>query len=201
MAHHFNCSSFFSLRLCGDYTTIATIGMFIVMQACAKQMSKQREEDAAAAASAANSDSSNAGLSSSLPAYSIVNTASVAGLRGTPAMIAYASSKAAVLAMSVTASKDFAPYGIRVNSISPALIGPGMMWDRQNKLHAESGSPYFASDPEVVARNKINSVPLKRLGTVEEVIKAVDFLLCNQSSYVTGTNLVVDGGMSSGLKA
>lgn len=132
--------------------------------------------------------------------YSIVNTSSVAGLRGTPAMVAYASSKAAVLAMTVSTSKDLAPYGIRVNAVSPALIGPGYMWDRQNELHAKSGSPYFANDPETVAKNKVNSVPMKRLGSIREVIQSVAFLLSDSSSYTTGTNLVVDGGMSSGLK-
>merc|ERR1711862_238986 len=90
--------------------------------------------------------------------FSIVNTSSVAGLRGALGMVAYSSSKAAVLAMTVSAAKDLAPYGIRVNSVSPALIGPGYMWTRQNELHASSGSPYFSSDPEQVAANKINSV-------------------------------------------
>lgn len=52
-------------------------------------------------------------------------------------------------------AQDLAPFGIRVNAVSPALIGPGMMWTRQNELHAQSGSPYFATDPEVVAQNKI----------------------------------------------
>jgi NAD(P)-dependent dehydrogenase (short-subunit alcohol dehydrogenase family) len=132
--------------------------------------------------------------------YSIVNTSSVAGLRGTPAMVAYASSKAAVLAMTVSTSKDLAPYGIRVNAVSPALIGPGFMWDRQNELHAKSGSPFFATDPEVVAKNKVNSVPMKRLGSTKEVIQSVAFLLSDHSSYTTGTNLVIDGGMSAGLK-
>ena len=130
----------------------------------------------------------------------ICNTSSVAGLRGTPAMVAYASSKAAVLAMTVSTSKDLAPSGIRVNAVSPALIGPGYMWTRQNELHAQSGSPYFDTDPEVVAKSKIGSVPLKRLGSIEEVVKTVAFLLSDDSSYTTGTNLVVDGGMSSGLK-
>ena len=131
----------------------------------------------------------------------IVNTASVAGLRGTPAMVAYSSSKAAVLAMTVATSKDLAPYGIRVNAVSPALIGPGFMWTRQNELHAQSGSPYFHTDPDVVAKNKVNGVPMKRLGSVEEVVKSVAFLLSDEASYTTGTNLVVDGGMSGGLKA
>ena len=54
-----------------------------------------------------------------------------------------------------TLQKDLAPYGIRVNAISPALISPGFMWTRQNELHAESGSPYFASNPEDVAKAKI----------------------------------------------
>jgi len=160
-------------------------GMFIVLQTVAKQMVKQQTE-------ATDSSTKNS--------YSIVNTSSVAGLRGTPAMVAYASSKAAVLAMTVSTSKDLAPYGIRVNAISPALIGPGFMWDRQNELHAASGSPYFATDPETVAKNKVNGVPMKRLGTIEEVIQSVSFLLSQESSYTTGTNLVVDGGMSAGLK-
>eukprot|EP00957_Ditylum_brightwellii_P015572 1174577-Ditylum_brightwellii.AAC.1 len=93
---------------------------------------------------------------SSSHSFSIVNTASVAGLRGTPAMIAYSSSKAAVLAMTVSSSKDLAPYGIRVNAVSPALIGPGFMWTRQNELHAASGSPYFDSDSDKVASAKVN---------------------------------------------
>lgn len=161
-------------------------GMFIVLQTVAKQMVKQQKE------AIDNEESNNH--------YSIVNTSSVAGLRGTPAMVAYASSKAAVLAMTVSTSKDLAPHGIRINAISPALIGPGFMWDRQNELHASSGSPYFATDPETVAKNKVDSVPMKRLGTIEEVIRSVSFLLSQESSYTTGTNLVVDGGMSSGLK-
>ena len=55
--------------------------------------------------------------------------------------------------------QDLAPYNIRVNAISPALIGPSRMWDRQNELHAATGSPYFDSDPQVVAERKVASVP------------------------------------------
>lgn len=158
----------------GLVMNINVTGMFIVLQAVAKQMAKQERDGS--------------------QTFSIVNTSSVAGLRGTPAMVAYASSKAAVLAMTVSTSKDLAPMGIRVNAVSPALIGPGFMWDRQNELHAKSGSPYFATDPETVAKNKVGGVPMKRLGTIEEVIQSVAFLLSDQSSYTTGTNLVVDGG-------
>ena len=56
---------------------------------------------------------------SSTKKYAIVNTASVAAMRGTPAMVAYSSSKAAVIAMTVSSAKDLAPHGIRVNAISP----------------------------------------------------------------------------------
>eukprot|EP00591_Stephanopyxis_turris_P009438 CAMPEP_0195518210 /NCGR_PEP_ID=MMETSP0794_2-20130614/12581_1 /TAXON_ID=515487 /ORGANISM="Stephanopyxis turris, Strain CCMP 815" /LENGTH=287 /DNA_ID=CAMNT_0040647137 /DNA_START=166 /DNA_END=1029 /DNA_ORIENTATION=+ len=168
-----------------DFSNVMNInvtGMFIVLQSVAKRMAAEKEEEGGRG-------------------FSIVNTASVAGLRGTPAMVAYSSSKAAVLAMTVSTAKDLAPHGIRVNAVSPALIGPGYMWTRQNELHAKSGSPYFLSDPERVAEGKINSVPMKRLGSVEEVIKSVAFLLSDDSSYTTATNLVVDGGMSGGLKA
>lgn len=161
-------------------------GMFTVLQAVSKRM-------AAANDAVTNEDER------SRHNFSIVNTASVAALRGTPAMVAYSSSKAAVIAMTVSAAKDLAPHGIRVNAISPALIGPGYMWTRQNELHASSGSPYFSTDVDTVAASKVNSVPMKRLGSIEEVVKSVAYLLSDDSSYTNAFNLVVDGGLSGGL--
>jgi len=166
-----------------DFARVMNInvtGMFRVLQAVSKRMA-------------------NASGDKSDYKFAIVNTASVAALRGTPAMVAYSSSKAAVIAMTVSSAKDLAPHGIRVNAISPALIGPGYMWDRQNELHAKSNSPYFATNPEKVAEGKINSVPMKRLGTIDEVVKSVAYLLSDDSSYTTAFNLVVDGGLSGGL--
>jgi 2-dehydro-3-deoxy-L-rhamnonate dehydrogenase (NAD+) len=98
----------------------------------------------------------------------------------------------------MTAAKDLAPHHIRVNTVLPALIGPeeAYMWKRQNQLHAASGSPYFARSEAEVGANKINGVPMKRLGTVEEVVSAVDYLLSDESSYITGTSLVVAGGLA-----
>jgi NAD(P)-dependent dehydrogenase (short-subunit alcohol dehydrogenase family) len=131
-----------------DFARVMNInvtGMFIVLQSVARQMSRQHAEEGKA---------EDKDATTSHP-YSIVNTASVAGLRGTPAMVAYSSSKAAILAMTVSSAKDLAPHGIRVNAISPALIGPGFMWTRQNELHAASGSPYFPSDADEVAKAKI----------------------------------------------
>ena len=67
-------------------------------------------------------------------------------------------------------------------------------------LLTSMSSLLVATDPETVAKNKVNGVPMKRLGSIDEVIQSVAFLLSDNSSYTTGTNLVVDGGMSSGLK-
>lgn len=77
---------------------INVVGLFIVLQVVSKKMAE--ENDAS-------------------KGYAIVNTASVAALRGTPAMVAYSSSKAAVIAMTVSSAKDLAPHKIRVNAISP----------------------------------------------------------------------------------
>lgn len=70
---------------------------------------------------------------------------------------------------------------------------------RQNELHAQCNSPYFANDPEKVAQGKIQGVPMKRLGSIEEVLKSVAYLLSEDSSYTTAFNLVVDGGLSGGI--
>lgn len=124
----------------------------------------------------------------------IVNMASHAGVDGPPNMLAYAASKFAVIGMTQTAAKDLAPDGIRVNSVSPSLIGPGVMWTRQTELQAAVGSQYFAADPKVVEQDLINSVPLRRLGTLEEVANGVAFLMSDEASYITGFNLDLTGG-------
>ncbi|MBD1876424.1 SDR family oxidoreductase [Nodosilinea sp. FACHB-131] len=124
----------------------------------------------------------------------IVNMASHAGVDGPPNMLAYAASKFAVVGMTQTAAKDLAPYGIRVNALSPSLIGPGFMWTRQTELQAGVGSQYFDADPKVVEQQMINSVPLRRLGRLEEVASGVAFLMSDEASYITGFNLDITGG-------
>jgi len=126
---------------------------------------------------------------------SIVNMASMAATGGPPNMIAYATSKAAILGMTQTASKDLAPHGIRVNAVSPAYMGPGFMWTRQVDLQAAAGSQYFAADPAVVAEQMIGSVPMRRYGLMEEIPGAVAFLLGNDASYITGINVPIAGGI------
>ncbi|MBE9158077.1 SDR family oxidoreductase [Nodosilinea sp. LEGE 06152] len=124
----------------------------------------------------------------------IVNMASHAGVDGPPNMLAYAASKFAVIGMTQTAAKDLAPYGIRVNALSPSLIGPGFMWTRQTELQAGVGSQYFDADPKVVEQQMIDSVPLRRLGSLEEVANGVAFLMSDEASYITGFNLDITGG-------
>jgi len=125
---------------------------------------------------------------------SIVNTASMAGIAATPNMIAYSASKAAVKHMTIIAAKDLAPFDIRVNSISPAYIGPGFMWTRQVELQAKAGSVYFSEDPEKVASQMVESVPMRRYGSINEVIGPVLFLLSDDASYLTGIDIKITGG-------
>lgn len=128
----------------------------------------------------------------------IVNTASMAATGGPPNMIAYATSKAALLGMTQTASKDLAPHGIRVNSISPAFIGPGALWTRQVELQAAAGSQYFDNDAEAVAVGMISSIPMRRYGGLGEIPGTVAYLLSDHASYVTGINIPIAGGILPG---
>jgi NAD(P)-dependent dehydrogenase (short-subunit alcohol dehydrogenase family) len=127
---------------------------------------------------------------------SIVNIASMAGVSGAPNMPAYSASKAAVIGLTKAAAKDLAPHGIRVNAVSPAFIGPGRMWDIQVAQQAAAGSQYYATEPEAVAAQMIEMVPIRRYGSVHEVATVVAFLLSDDASYVTGVNLEVSGGSS-----
>ena len=124
---------------------------------------------------------------------SVVNVASMAW-HGAPNMPAYSMSKAAVVGLTRSAAKDLAPYSIRVNSVSPGFIGPGAMWDRQVAEQAAVVSPYYLDDVADVADQMIGMVPLDRYGSVDEVASAVGFLLSDDSSYITGSDLEIAGG-------
>ncbi len=112
---------------------------------------------------------------------SIINISSISGLTGqTFVHMAYNASKAAVHLMTKSAAVQFAKDGIRVNSVHPGLM-PAM---RSSKLTA---------DPTVRAK-MLESVPMGRAGKVEEVAYASLFLASDEASYITGTELAVDGG-------
>jgi 3alpha(or 20beta)-hydroxysteroid dehydrogenase len=108
----------------------------------------------------------------------IVNISSVAGLRGSPGAIAYSATKWAVRGMTKAAAVDLAPRGIRVNSIHPGPIDTPMLDVRT---------------PEQNAR-RLEAVPMKRRGTPEEVADLVLFLVSDESRYITGSEVAIDGG-------
>lgn len=124
----------------------------------------------------------------------IVNMSSMAGVTGAPNMLAYSTSKAAILGMTKSAAKDLAPHAIRVNSVSPAFIGPGAMWDRQIEMQAAAGTQYFPPGKDIVEEMMINMVPMRRYGSVDEVVDVVLWLLSDGASYVTGVNIEISGG-------
>jgi NAD(P)-dependent dehydrogenase (short-subunit alcohol dehydrogenase family) len=124
----------------------------------------------------------------------IVNTASMAGVTGAPNMPVYSATKSAVIGLTAAAAKDLAPHGIRVNAVSPGFIGPGVMWDTQVAAQAAADTQYFPPDRDVVAAQMLGSIPLRRQGTLDEVARVVAFLLSDESSYVTGSNIEIAGG-------
>jgi len=111
----------------------------------------------------------------------IVNISSVAGLRGSPGAIAYSATKWAVRGMTKAAAVDLASRGIRVNSIHPGPIDTPMLDVRT---------------PEQNAR-RLEAVPMKRRGTPEEVADLVLFLVSDESRYITGAEVAIDGGASA----
>ncbi len=111
---------------------------------------------------------------------SIVNISSVAGLRGSPGAIAYSSTKWALRGMTKAAAIDLAPRRIRVNSVHPGPIDTEMLNVRT---------------PEQNAR-RVQQVPMQRMGTSEEVARLVLFLLSDESGYITGAEVAIDGGVS-----
>lgn len=112
----------------------------------------------------------------------IVNVASVAGIEPEEGGVAYGSSKAASLFATGTMALELAKYGIRVNSVSPGFIDTGMWGNRKDDI-----------------KDKIlKETPLGRQGTPKEVAQTILFLASDMSSYITGQNIVVDGGRKIG---
>jgi NAD(P)-dependent dehydrogenase (short-subunit alcohol dehydrogenase family) len=116
----------------------------------------------------------------------VVNTASVAGLFGTPGMPAYVASKHAVLGLTKVASADVAPYGIRVNAVCPGPVETRMMRSIESQRNPSS--------PDSAYKAASLAMPTGRYTLPEEVANAVMYLSSALSGNVTGTQLVVDGG-------
>jgi 3-oxoacyl-[acyl-carrier protein] reductase len=111
---------------------------------------------------------------------SVVSVSSISAERCPAGQANYASSKAAQVAMCRTLAREVGRYGIRVNSVSPGFVETAMT---------------AGMSPELVAAMKKN-VPLGRFGLASEVAEAVEFLMSPRASYITGSDLVVDGGLS-----
>jgi NAD(P)-dependent dehydrogenase (short-subunit alcohol dehydrogenase family) len=119
----------------------------------------------------------------------VVNTASVAGLVGTPGMPAYVASKHAVIGLTKTAAGEVARQGIRVNAVCPGPVDTRMIHALEEQL-----SP---GNPTAVAERYQAAIPSGRYTTTEEIANMVLFLCSDLASNTTGGQFVVDGGRTS----
>ena len=119
----------------------------------------------------------------------IVNTASVAGLVGTPGIGPYVASKHAVIGLTKTASGEVARSGIRVNAICPGPIDTRMIHSLESQINP--------ADPASIATRYQASLPIGRYGTPEEVANLVLFLCSDLAGNITGAQYVVDGGRTA----
>ncbi len=112
---------------------------------------------------------------------SIVNISSVAGLQGSPGAFAYSATKWALRGMTKSAAIDLAARGIRVNSVHPGPIDTEMLKVRTPEENAQ----------------RLELVPMRRQGTADEVAQLVLFLLSDDSAYITGAEIAIDGAASA----
>lgn len=109
---------------------------------------------------------------------SIVNTASIAGLKASPGLSPYSAAKAGVVSLTHAAALEYVTDGIRVNAVAPGAIETAAL----------------ASLPEEARAGYAADVPMKRLGRPEEIAAATAYLLSDEAAFVTGVVLPVDGG-------
>jgi NAD(P)-dependent dehydrogenase (short-subunit alcohol dehydrogenase family) len=118
---------------------------------------------------------------------SIVNMASALGLVGDPDLAAYGAFKGGVIAMTKAAAIGYGPQGIRVNCICPGDVNTPMVQDFFNK----------APDPEAFRREVAGHYALRRIAEPREIAEVAAFLASDASSFITGSAIVADGGLTS----
>lgn len=116
---------------------------------------------------------------------SIINISSTEGVRSAATTAAYAAAKAGVINLTRSLAVEWAPHRIRVNAICPGFIeNPGL----PEALQANTG-----------LQQKLSRVPLARMGRQEDIVGGVIYLASDAADYVTGANLIIDGGLTSVL--
>lgn len=116
---------------------------------------------------------------------SLVNLASIMGHRGMRTLAAYGATKGAISALTRGLAVEYAPFGIRVNALAPGFIETALT-ERVLRIEAFS-------------KALIDQTPLRRFGTSEDVANAVLFFASDESSFITGAELAIDGGMQAAL--
>ena len=115
---------------------------------------------------------------------SIINTSSIFGLIGSGGSAAYHSSKGAVRLLTKTAAIEFAPSAIRVNSVHPGIVETPMVTEDE-------------SVPRDVLDMVVGATPLPRMARPEEISYGIVYLASDEASYITGAELVIDGGFTA----
>lgn len=115
---------------------------------------------------------------------SVVNIASICSFVGLPESIVYCASKGAVAMATRQAALDFAERGVRVNAVAPGFIGNDMFEAYCN----------MQADPAAALAAVLAAVPMRRLGSEDDIASAALYLASDEARWVTGTTLVVDGG-------
>jgi NAD(P)-dependent dehydrogenase (short-subunit alcohol dehydrogenase family) len=128
-------------------------------------------------------------LQSTPVAASIVNISSVAGVIGSPGMIAYNASKHAVIGLTRGGAAEWSRKGIRVNSVNPGPLDSSMMRGYDESLRPGAG--------ESVRSNLEHIIPLRRYGKPTEIAEVIAFLASDAASLVTGAVYLADGGLSA----
>ena len=113
---------------------------------------------------------------------SIINASSVEGLAGMPGCAAYAATKWAIRGMTKCAAMELGPRGIRVNSVHPGMIDTPM-----TRVHGGDAAMEFGA----------SKVPLRRVGTPDDIAPVYVFLASDESSYLNGAEIAVDGGVTA----